>query len=80
MLYLEQTPENLEVSKKYGKIIQNALFKGTGLKGRHTYVNYANGDESLAEIYGEPWRVQKLKQLKKKYDQNERFNFYNPLA
>jgi hypothetical protein len=80
LLYLEQTPENLEVSQKYGKIIQNALFKGTGLKHRLTYVNYANGNESLTEMYGEPWRVEKLKKLKKKYDPNGRFKFYNPLA
>jgi hypothetical protein len=80
LLYFEQTPENLEVSRKYGNMIQNALFKGTGFNERHTYVNYANGDESLAEIYGEPWRVHKLKQLKKKYDPNGRFNFYNPLT
>jgi hypothetical protein len=78
-LYLEQTPENLKISKKYGNMIQNALFKGTGMKQRLTYVNYANGNESVAEMYGEPWRVQKLVQLKKKYDPNKRFNFYNPL-
>jgi hypothetical protein len=80
LLYFEQTQENLEVSIKYGSRIQNALFKGTDLKGRRTYVNYANGNESLEEMYGEPWRVQKLKQLKKKYDPNGRFNFYNPLT
>jgi FAD/FMN-containing dehydrogenase len=80
LLYSEQTPENLEVSKKYGSIIQKALFKGTGLAKRHIYVNYANGNESVAEIYGEPWRVQKLKRLKKQYDPNGRFNLYNPLT
>jgi FAD/FMN-containing dehydrogenase len=80
LIYTEQTPENLEISKRYGNIIQKALLKGTGWTKRHIYVNYANGNESVAEIYGEPWRVQKLKRLKKQYDPNGRFNFYNPLT
>ncbi len=43
--------------------------------------NYAHGDESLEEIYGyEPWRQQKLQDLKKAYDPLGRFNFYAPIT
>jgi hypothetical protein len=46
----------------------------------HAYVNYAFGDETLQEMYGhEPWRVSKLKDLKKKYDPSGKFNFYAPI-
>lgn len=44
------------------------------------YTNYAFGDESLQEIYGyEPWRLERLRGLKQKYDPKERFNYYNPI-
>ncbi|RYP55563.1 hypothetical protein DL769_010120 [Monosporascus sp. CRB-8-3] len=45
-----------------------------------TYMNYAVGDESLESLYGyEPWRLQRLRRLKAKYDPNNRFRFYNPI-
>jgi len=44
------------------------------------YLNYGFGDESLAELYGdEPWRVQRLRGLKQKYDPGNRFGFYAPI-
>ncbi|KAI1393510.1 uncharacterized protein F4822DRAFT_423980 [Hypoxylon trugodes] len=44
------------------------------------YVNYATGLESLPSIYGyEEWRLQKLLDLKKNYDPQNRFRYYNPL-
>ncbi|KAE8150125.1 FAD binding domain-containing protein [Aspergillus avenaceus] len=46
-----------------------------------TYVNYAFGDESLDSMYGyEPWRLERLRELKKKYDPSNQFRFYNPIA
>lgn len=45
------------------------------------YVNYANGLEPLEQRYGhEPWRLQRLRGLKAKYDPNNRFRFYNPIV
>lgn len=44
------------------------------------YVNYAVGLEyqSLEDIYGsEPWRLQKLRRLKAKYDAGNSFRYYN---
>ncbi|TVY17065.1 FAD-linked oxidoreductase azaG [Lachnellula arida] len=46
-----------------------------------TYVNYALGSESLESIYGdEPWRLERLRSLKAKYDPDNRFRYYNPFV
>ena len=45
------------------------------------YVNYANGKETLEQRYGhEPWRLQRLRGLKAKYDPTNAFRFYNPIV
>ncbi|PFH62259.1 hypothetical protein XA68_14390 [Ophiocordyceps unilateralis] len=45
-----------------------------------TYVNHAAGGESLESMYGyEPWRLERLRGLKAKYDPKNRFRFYNPI-
>lgn len=63
----------------FGRQIRAALLKGTGLELR-AYVNYANGDESQEAVFGyEPWRLQRLRNLKKEYDPLGRFNFYVPI-
>lgn len=64
---------------KYGRRIRAALLKGTGLK-LDAYVNYARGDESQQALFGyEPWRLHRLRELKKKYDPFGRFNLYGPI-
>ena len=46
-----------------------------------TYVNYAFGDEPMEAIYGrEEWRLKKLRDLKKKYDPEGKFNYYAPIT
>jgi hypothetical protein len=45
------------------------------------YVNYANGRESVEARYGhEAWRLERLRELKAKYDPDNRFRFYNPIV
>ncbi|KAL4809572.1 hypothetical protein BDV18DRAFT_157323 [Aspergillus unguis] len=44
-----------------------------------TYINYAVGEESVEAVYGEEWRVDRLKELKERYDPLNRFRFYNPI-
>lgn len=45
------------------------------------YVNYANGFEGPEQWYGnEPWRLERLRGLKAKYDPHNRFRFYNPIV
>jgi FAD/FMN-containing dehydrogenase len=73
------TPENLNIGKEYGRKIRDIIFEGSGLKRLPIYVNYAYGDETMEQMYGEAWRVEKLRALKKKYDPHGRFNFYNPI-
>jgi len=46
-----------------------------------SYVNYANGFEGPEEWYGNaPWRLERLRGLKAKYDPNNRFRFFNPIV
>lgn len=62
----------------YAKSIRDALYTGVSLK-RHAYVNYAVGDETVEEMYGyEKWRLEKLRQLKAKWDPQNTFKWYNP--
>ncbi len=54
----------------------------SGQPGRqlNAYVNYAFGDETQEMVYGyEPWRLERLRGLKKKYDPKGKFNFYEPI-
>ncbi|KAF2624542.1 FAD-binding domain-containing protein [Macroventuria anomochaeta] len=60
--------------------IRDALLEGSSSK-LVSYVNYARGDESMEAIYGyEPWRLEKLRRLKKEYDPFGRFNYYAPIS
>jgi hypothetical protein len=54
-----------------------------GQPGRRptTYVNYGLGTESLESTYGyEPWRLEKLLNLKAEYDPQNKFRYYVPLV
>jgi len=45
------------------------------------YVNYAFGSETLESMYGyEPWRLEKLRSLKKEWDVYNKFGFYLPIS
>lgn len=64
----------------FGDKLREALHKADGSTDMHSYVNYAHGDETLQELYGfEPWRLTRLKTLKKKYDPERHFDFYSPI-
>lgn len=44
------------------------------------YLNYAHGDEAPEAFYGyEPWRLERLRSLKEKYDPRGFFNSYHPV-
>ncbi|RYP34669.1 hypothetical protein DL768_011046 [Monosporascus sp. mg162] len=50
----------------------------SGYDQQATYVNYGHGDESLEAMYGyEPWRLERLRNLKRRYDPHGFFNHYN---
>lgn len=71
-----------EVALKHGQDIKKILVDGAKDDGgTHAYVNYAFGGESAEELYGkEPWRLEKLRGLKKLYDPEDRFRFYAPFG
>jgi hypothetical protein len=67
----------------YVSAVRDALYTGVDKLGekRHCYVNYANGEEPLSEIYGYgDWRLDALRGLKEKWDPKNRFGFYNPIV
>jgi hypothetical protein len=65
----------------FGKSARDMLKSASGSSELHSYVNYAHGDESLKSLYGyEPWRLEKLRALKKEYDPHGRFSFYAPIS
>ncbi|KAI1261812.1 FAD binding domain-containing protein [Xylariaceae sp. FL1019] len=57
---------------KFGNKVRDLLRSTSGLPRNQTYVNFAHGDEPLAEVYGDS--LARLKTLKKKYDPTNVFN------
>ncbi|KAF1911050.1 hypothetical protein BDU57DRAFT_485443 [Ampelomyces quisqualis] len=75
----EQTTQD---AHDYVRRIKEALFLGVDKNNgtRHSYLNYANGDESRQELYGYGEKLEKLVRLKKIWDSENRFGFYNSLV
>jgi hypothetical protein len=66
---------------KWGEQVRRLWNEGAPDVKPHAYVNYANGFESLPDIYGhEPWRLRRLRALKAAYDPNNKFKYYNPIV
>ncbi|KAF9871150.1 FAD-dependent oxygenase [Colletotrichum karsti] len=78
------TPGDAALDKQaadLGNLLRQIIHEGSGRDEIHVYLNYAFGDETPAEWYGsEPWRQDKLKSLKAKYDPESKFSFYGPVA
>lgn len=67
------------LATSYGVKVRNAMLAGTGEK-LGAYVNYAIGDESNEAVYGyEKWRLERLRGLKKKYDPQGRFAYFEKI-
>ncbi|KAL9614728.1 MAG: hypothetical protein Q9167_000797 [Letrouitia subvulpina] len=64
---------NDAVAAKYGRQGRQLFIDGEAPRPHNAYPNYAYGDETVQQLYGyEPWRLQKLRKLKKKWDPNGR--------
>ncbi|KAL9042186.1 MAG: hypothetical protein Q9214_003857 [Letrouitia sp. 1 TL-2023] len=69
---------NDAVAAKYGRQGRQLFIDGEAPRLHNAYPNYAYGDETVQQLYGyEPWRLQRLRKLKEKWDPKGRFNFYN---
>ena len=74
-------PSGDAIATTYGRQAR-ALLHGGDFVGRplNAYVNYASDNETPKQLYGyEDWRQQRLKVLKRKYDPQNKFGFYNPI-
>ncbi|KAL4930344.1 FAD-binding oxidoreductase [Aspergillus undulatus] len=58
--------------------IRDALAATSGYGGLTVYVNYANGDETLEQIYGEE-KLPRLVELKRRHDPENVFRFHHGL-
>ncbi|KAF4996415.1 hypothetical protein FDECE_12451 [Fusarium decemcellulare] len=66
---------------KLGNDLRQLLHDASGADEKAVYVNYAYGDETPEQWYGnQAWRQQRLRSLKDKYDPNGQFSFFGPIA
>ncbi|KAJ5211730.1 FAD binding domain-containing protein [Penicillium cinerascens] len=66
---------------QFGETLREIIFQGSDEKEMYSYVNYASGNEGPQSWYGyEPWRLEKLRVLKEKYDPDNRLSFYAPFV
>ncbi|KAI1382420.1 hypothetical protein F4677DRAFT_401876 [Hypoxylon crocopeplum] len=70
------------IAQAFGERLRQYLLEGSDDPAHlHAYVNYANGDEGLHEIYGwEEWRLEKLKKLKVQWDPEDKMRYYFPIV
>ncbi|KAI1815134.1 putative FAD-dependent oxygenase [Poronia punctata] len=67
-------------TEQIGNHLRDILFRRSGHKDLHAYVNYAYGNEKSENWYGaEEWRRGRLRGLKDKYDREGRFSFFGPI-
>jgi hypothetical protein len=74
--------QNKRDAAAYMHALRDALYTGLDKNHgkRHTYMNYAMGDEDNTELYGYDDRLERLAQLKQKWDPKNQFAFYSPIV
>ena len=74
-------PAQINQGVALGKQIRDAIQSQDTTGQLNSYVNYAFGDEGLKAVYGyEPWRLEKLRRIKRQYDPRGKFNFFAPIT
>lgn len=70
------------IAQEFGENLRQHILKGTGDPDHlNAYVNYAGGSEPLQASYGwEPWRLEKLRALKARWDPDNRMRYYIPIV
>lgn len=78
MIYEDASLDNAAL--QLANDLSDILKQGSGLREPiPAYVNYADGFESLEELYGQQ-HIAKLKRLKREYDPHGKFTYYNPIS
>lgn len=75
------TEPNCKVTEavvKLGEELRRDFTETSGYPDLSVYVNYANGDETVEQVYGKA-NLPRLAALKKKWDPQNAFRFSNPL-
>ncbi|KAI2639150.1 FAD-binding domain-containing protein [Hypomontagnella submonticulosa] len=68
------------LAREWANEVRDMWNEGQPTRKPTTYVNYAAGGEPLESIYGyEPWRLERLRSLKAKYDPENRFRYFMPI-
>ncbi|RYO89433.1 hypothetical protein DL766_003266 [Monosporascus sp. MC13-8B] len=76
-------PSVAEAGDAWAREWRDQLFEPehSGYDRPAVYVNYAHGDEAREAIYGyEPWRLERLRRLKQRYDPRGYFDSYHPVT
>ncbi|RAH47729.1 FAD-binding oxidoreductase [Aspergillus brunneoviolaceus CBS 621.78] len=69
-----------DIAIEWAGRIRDLWNEGQPTRRPTTYVNYAFGTESLDSMYGyERWRLERLRALKREYDPDNRFAYFNPI-
>lgn len=81
--YIIYTPNDAitPVAQEFGKKLRQYLLDGSDKPDRlRAYVNYADGNEPLPAVYGwDSWRLEKLKELKAKWDPKNTMRYHVPI-
>ncbi|KAK5675709.1 hypothetical protein LTS10_011809 [Elasticomyces elasticus] len=76
LIYPISTQEVDEQGEQHGREMQQILANASG-SPLSAYINYASGFESQEALFGyQPWRLEKLRALKREYDPEGRFSYY----
>jgi hypothetical protein len=74
--------QSIPRAQAWAKEVLDEWMAGQPTRELATYINYSPGAEyeSLESVYGrEPWRLERLRGLKAKYDPYNRFRYYVPI-
>ena len=79
-MFYPPSAANDALAFQYGDRARKLWIQGQAPRPLNAYSNYAYGDETLEQVFGyEPWRLERLRALKKRWDPRGKFNFYNPI-
>ncbi|KAJ8121968.1 hypothetical protein ONZ43_g1715 [Nemania bipapillata] len=82
--YIQYKPNPViePMGQEFGKKLRDIFLEGSDdPEHLRAYINYANGDEPLEAVYGwEEWRLKKLRDLKHRWDPENKMKYYVPFV